>query len=97
VAEVLSGDAGTEIWSMLLLSQQLDDVIRQCRNSAEPANLAKYAFSLSRAFNRFYHDHRIITEKDDVRRAVLIAVTRVIRTQLNAALAILGITVPQRM
>jgi arginyl-tRNA synthetase len=97
VAEVLSGDAGTEIWSMLLLSQQLDDVIRQCRNSAEPANLAKYTFSLSRAFNRFYHDHRIITEKDDVRRAVLIAVTRVIRTQLNAALAILGITVPQRM
>ena len=97
VAEVLSGEAGTEIWSMLLLSQQLDEVITQGRNSAEPANLAKYTFSLSRAFNRFYHDHRIITEKDDLRRAVLIAVTKVIRTQLNTALAILGITVPQRM
>ena len=97
VAEVLSGDAGTEIWSMLLLSQQLDDLIAQCRNSAEPANLAKYTFSLARAFNSFYQHHRIMTEKDDVRRAVLIAVTKVIRTQLNAAVAILGITVPQRM
>ena len=82
---------------MLLLSQQLDDLIQQCRNSAEPANLAKYTFSLARAFNRFYHDHRIRTEQDDLRRAVLIAVTKVIKTQLNAAVAILGITVPQRM
>ena len=97
VAEILSGDAGTEIWSMLLLSQQLDEVISQCCNSAEPANLAKYTFSLARTFNRFYHEHRIITEDDDLRRAVLIAVTKVLRTQLNAALAILGIMVPQRM
>ena len=97
VTEVLSGDAGTEIWSLLMLSQQLDDVIAQCRNSAEPANLAKYTFSLARAFSRFYHDHRILTEPDDVRRAVLIAVTKIIRTQLTAALSILGIKVPEQM
>ena len=97
VAEVLSGDSGTEIWSLLMLSQQLDEVIAQCRNSAEPANLAKYTFSLARSFSRFYHDHRIITEEDEVRRAVLIAVTRVIRTQLTTALEILGITVPEQM
>ena len=48
VAEVLSGEGGTEIWSLVMLSQQLDDVIAQCRNSAEPANLAKYTFSLAR-------------------------------------------------
>jgi len=97
VTEVLSGDAGTEIWSLLMLSQQLDDVVAQCRNSAEPANLAKYTFSLARAFSRFYHDHRILTEPDEVRRAVLIAVTKVIRTQLIAALGILGISVPEQM
>jgi arginyl-tRNA synthetase len=97
VAEVLSGESGTEIWSLLMLSQQLDEVIAQCRNSAEPANLAKYTFSLARAFSRFYHDHRIITEEDEVRRGVLIAVTKVIRTQLTSALGILGITVPQQM
>jgi len=97
VTEVLSGERGTEIWSLLMLSQQLDEVIAQCRNSAEPANLAKYTFSLARTFSRFYHDHRILTEPDEVRRAVLIAVTKVVRNQLTAALAILGINVPEQM
>ena len=97
VSEVLSGEGGTEIWSLVMLSQQLDEVILQCRNSAEPANLAKYTFSLARAFSRFYHDHRILTEQDEVRRAVLIAVTKIIRTQLTTALRILGINVPEQM
>lgn len=97
VAEVLSGEGGTEIWSLVMLSQQLDEVVAQCRNSAEPANLAKYTFSLARQFSRFYHDHRIITEQDDVRRGVLIAVTKLIKRQLTGALGILGITVPEQM
>lgn len=97
VSEVLSGEGGTEIWSLVMLSQQLDEVILQCRNSAEPANLAKYTFSLARSFSRFYHDHRILTEQDEVRRAVLIAVTKIMRTQLTTALGILGINVPEQM
>jgi arginyl-tRNA synthetase len=97
VAEVLSGEGGTEIWSLMMLSQQLDEVIGQCRNSAEPANLAKYTFSLARQFSRFYHDHRIITEQDEVRRGVLIAVTKLIKKQLTSALQILGINVPEQM
>src|SRR5215217_8441460 len=97
VAEVLSGDSGTEIWALLMLSQHLDEVIAQGRNSAEPANLAKYTFSLARSFSRFYHDHRIITEQDEVRRGVLIGVTKLIRDQLTKALGILGIYVPEQM
>jgi arginyl-tRNA synthetase len=97
VTEVLSGETGTEIWSLVMLTQQLDEVIAQCRKSAEPANLAKYTFSVARAFSRFYHDHRIVSEKDDVRRAVLIAVTKIVSNQLTTALAILGIKVPEQM
>lgn len=97
VAEVLSGEGGTEIWSLVMLSQSLDDVILQCRNSAEPANLAKYTFSLARTFSRFYHDHRILTEPDEVRRGVLTAVTEIVSTQLTTALSILGINVPEQM
>ncbi|HEV8169077.1 MAG TPA: arginine--tRNA ligase [Pyrinomonadaceae bacterium] len=97
VAEVLSGEGGTEIWSLVMLSQQLDDVILQCRNSAEPANLAKYTFSLAKVFSRFYHDHRILTEPDEVRRSVLTAVTKIVRTQLTTALSVLGINVPDQM
>ena len=97
ISAILSGETGTEIWSLVMLTQQLDEVIAQCRKSAEPANLAKYTFSVARAFSRFYHDHRIMGEPDDARRAVLIAVTKIVRMQLTAALSILGIRVPDQM
>jgi arginyl-tRNA synthetase len=99
ISAVLSGEIGTEIWSLLMLTQQLDEVIAQCRKSAEPANLAKYTFSVARGFSRFYQrdENRIVTEKDDVRRAVLIIVTQIVRAQLTAALGILGIRIPEQM
>jgi arginyl-tRNA synthetase len=82
-----------------MLTQQLDEIIAQCRKSAEPANLAKYTFSVARSFSRFYQrdENRIVDEKDDVRRAVLIAVTKIVRAQLTTALSILGINVPEQM
>jgi arginyl-tRNA synthetase len=97
ISEVLAGEAGTEIWSLVMLAERLDEVIAQCANSAEPANLAKYTFTLARAFNLFYHRYRIIAEEDETRRAVLIAVANITRRQLTSALAILGIAVPERM
>ncbi|HEY3579510.1 MAG TPA: arginine--tRNA ligase [Pyrinomonadaceae bacterium] len=99
ISEILSGEIGTEIWSLLILTQQLDEVIALCRKSAEPANLAKYTFSVARGFSRFYQrdENRILAEKDDVRRAVLITVTRIVRSQLTTALSILGINVPEQM
>ena len=95
--EFLSGEAGTEIWSLVMLAERLDEVIALCANSAEPANLAKYTFNLARAFNLFYHRHRIITEEDEVKRAVLIAAANITRRRLTSALATLGISVPDRM
>ena len=80
-----------------MLAERLDEVIAQCAASAEPANLAKYTFTLARAFNLFYHRHRIIAEEDETRRAVLIATANIARRQLTSALATLGIAVPERM
>lgn len=97
VAGVLEGEVGNEIWSLVMLSARLDEVIAQAAAAAEPAFLAKYTFNLARAFNLFYHRHRIISEKDATKRAVLIAGANFSRRQLAAALAALGISVPVRM
>jgi arginyl-tRNA synthetase len=97
VAQALSGDAGTEIWSLVMLAERFDEVVAQCAASAEPANLAKYAFNLARAFNLFYHRHRIIAEEDLTKKAVLIATADIARRQLTSALETLGISVPERM
>ena len=97
IAEVFSDEAGTEIWSLVMMAERLDEVITQCATSAEPANLAKYAFTLARAFNLFYHRHRIIAEEDENRRAVLITAADITRRRLTSVLATLGIAVPERM
>jgi len=97
VANVLSGESGNEIWSLLMLAGRLDEANAQAAASAEPAFLAKYTFNLARAFNLFYHRHRIIAEEDALKRAVLIAVADYTRQQLTSALARLGIAVPERM
>jgi arginyl-tRNA synthetase len=80
-----------------MLAEKLNEVIAQCAVAAEPANLAKYTFNLARAFNLFYHRHRIIAEEDQIKKAVLIATADIARRQLTSALATLGIAVPERM
>jgi arginyl-tRNA synthetase len=97
VSEVFADEAGTEIWSLVMLAERLDEMIAQCAASAEPANLAKYAFTLARGFNLFYHRHRILTEEDQSKRAVLIVAANIARRRLTAALGTLGISVPERM
>ena len=97
VANVLAGETGDEIWTLLMLAARLEEANAQAAISAEPAFLAKYTFNLARAFNLFYHRHRIIAEEDATKREVLIAVADYTRHQLTASLARLGITVPERM
>jgi len=97
VAKVFEGEAGDEIWSLFMLAGRLDESNAQAATSAEPAVLAKYTFNLAKGFNLFYHRHRIIAEENEIRRAVLIAVANYTRRQLTAALATLGIEVPERM
>src|SRR5207249_9654175 len=64
VARILDGDDGNDIWSLFMLAARLEEVNAQSVASAEPAFLAKYAFNLAKAFNLFYHRHRIISEED---------------------------------
>ena len=61
-------------------------VQRSAAAAAEPAVLAKYTFNLAKAFNLFYHRHRIIAEEDEVKRAVLITIADYARQQLIKAL-----------
>lgn len=97
IAEFFETGDGTDIWSLLTLAARLEDVIAQATAAAEPALLAKYAFNLAKAFNLFYHHHRILSEENAAKRAVLIATADITRRQLTAALNTLGIDVPERM
>ena len=97
VKVILGGESGNEIWSLITLSGRLKETIRQAAVQNEPAILAKYTFSLAKAFNLFYHHHKILAETDPVKQAVLAATADAARKSLTAALDTMGIEVPEKM
>ncbi|MBA2605867.1 MAG: arginine--tRNA ligase [Acidobacteria bacterium] len=86
-----------EVWSLATLALRFEDTIAQAISATEPAILAKYTFNLAKAFNLFYHNHKIIVEENEFKRAVLIVVAEIARRSLTASLNTLGIEVPERM
>jgi arginyl-tRNA synthetase len=99
IRRVFDGEVGGEIWGLVTLAARLPEVFAQAASFAEPAHLAKYTFQLAQAFNFFYNrdENRILEERDEVRRAVLVYVADFVRKRLTEALAALGIEVPERM
>ncbi|HEX8284316.1 MAG TPA: arginine--tRNA ligase [Pyrinomonadaceae bacterium] len=99
VRRVFDGEIGGEIWALVTLAARLPEVLAQAAAFAEPSHLAKYTFQLAQAFNFFYNrdENRILEERDEARRAVLVYVADFVRGRLTEALATLGIEVPERM
>lgn len=97
LSDIFSGETGNEIWSMLTMASRLEETVEQAAASTEPAILAKYTFNLAKAFNLFYRNHKIISEADETRRAVLVSVADISRRALTAALGTMGIEVPEKM
>ena len=97
VTELFNSEIGGEIWSLAILAARLEETIVNAANTTEPAILAKYVFNLAKAFNLFFHNHKIISEENAVKRAVLIVIADLTRRALTAGLETLGIEVPERM
>jgi len=95
ISEIFSKE--NEVWALITLASRFEETISNSIGATEPAILAKYAFNLAKAFNLFYHNHKIIAEDNAVKRAVLIAAADLTRWTLTTALDLLGIEVPERM
>ncbi len=95
IAEILNSE--NEIWSLITLASRLEETISNAVSATEPAILAKYTFGLAKAFNLFYHNHKILAEENPAIKALLIVTADITRRSLTAALNTLGIEVPERM
>ena len=95
VSDILNDE--NEVWALITLASRLEETISQAVATTEPAILAKYTFGLAKAFNLFYHNHKILTEENEVKKAVLIVAADIARRSLTTALNTMGIEVPERM
>jgi arginyl-tRNA synthetase len=86
-----------DIWSLWLAAGLTSRLIEQAIASTEPAALAKHAFQLAQQFNNFYHKHHILTEENPERKKLLLATAAVVRRELMAVMAVMGIPAPPVM
>ena len=86
-----------EIWEITYQAARLPDVVRQVTASLELSQLCKFAFHLAQKFNLFYHKYHILSETDPDRKAHLLLILGLVRSQMAKALDLLGCDVPPMM
>ena len=96
--EVMSRQlADEDCWQLLLAASKADFAVERAVASGEPAHVARFAFDLAQAFSSFYQKFHVLDEPDAEKKTFLLWMTEYFRMQLERALAVLGIEVPEYM
>lgn len=94
--QILTPVTDSEKDLMLQLSRY-NEVMETSFAELAPHKICQYVYDLANAFNRFYHDTKIISEEDKKRQASWIRLIRLAKDVLNACIGVLGIEAPERM
>ena len=97
VSAFINGEDGDSIWQVWLRAAKTSLILDQAIASAEPAFLARHAFTLAQEFSAFYRRHHILTEADPARKTLLLATAAVAHRELVRTLGLLGIVAPEVM
>ncbi|HEV2199499.1 MAG TPA: arginine--tRNA ligase [Bryobacteraceae bacterium] len=89
--------ANEDCWQALLAASKADSAIERAVSSGEPAHVARFAFQLAQAFSGFYQKFHVLDEPDPERKTFLLWMTDYFRAQLERAMGVLGIEVPEYM
>lgn len=82
------------------LMMQLSQFNAMMQNACEeiaPHKVCAYIYDLANAFNRFYHETKILTEEDAAKKSGWIALLILTRDVLEACIDVLGFSAPERM
>lgn len=83
------------VWETEKLLADFGDAVRRAWRDREPSVIAKYALNLSRTFNKYYANSKILAEDEQLnaRLALVTAVSQV----LTESLRLLGVKAPKEM
>ncbi len=89
----LDSDSCKAIVSLL---EKYPEILKESARKYEPSIVTRFAVDLSQAFNKFYFEHKINTEREGIKNARLL-LTKATRQVLKNALSLLGIATPYKM
>ncbi|MFA5449684.1 MAG: arginine--tRNA ligase [Clostridia bacterium] len=92
----LSGIANKEGEAVISLLERFPAVLFDAVERYEPSFLTRYIIDLSKAFNKFYLEHRILNAPDSEKRSRA-ALVYAVHTVIEEGLHLLGIAAPEEM
>ena len=83
--------------ALMLELTKFSSVITQAFYETAPHRICAYIYDVSNAFNRFYHETRILCEEDAVKKLGWIALLKLTKEILEVCIDLLGFTAPEKM
>ena len=98
VAACRIADPGSDSEKALMLQLTgFENAVDQAASELAPHKICAFIYELANAFNRFYHETRILAEEDVNRKQSWIALIHLTLRVLEQAIDLLGFTAPDRM
>ena len=83
--------------ALMLEVVKYNDVIASAYEELALHKICAYIYDLANAFNRFYHETKILAEEDEEKRKGYIALLLLTKRVLEACIDVLGFEAPERM
>lgn len=96
VCELMPAASASEKALMIEVAKY-NGVIENAFDEKAPHKICSYIYDLANAFNRFYHETKILGEENEAQKASWIALLDLVREVLESCIDMLGFSAPERM
>lgn len=83
--------------SLMLETAKFNDMIDTVYEEIAPHKICAYIYDVANAFNKFYHETKILSEEDEEKKAGYLALLKLTRRVLETCIDLLGFEAPERM
>lgn len=82
---------------LMLEIAKFNEVVENAAEELAPHKICSYIYDLSNAFNKFYHETKILSEEDEKKKAGYISLIHLAKSVLETGIDLLGFEAPERM
>lgn len=93
----ISKEAGESQADLLLQLCKFSEMAQTAYEEKAPHKICQFVYELANAFNKFYHETKILAEEDKEKQNSYIALLRLVLEVLEQCTELLGIEAPERM
>ncbi len=83
--------------ALMLECAKFNAVVENAFEEKAPHKICSYIYDLANAFNRFYHETKILSEENEEQRHSWICLLLLVRDVLETCIDLLGFSAPERM